>query len=143
MSVSAKQKILSVCIFLLIGTWLGACSTFSFKPAKEIVQSRVHGLMDARVNSEWGKAYEFYCPAFKEEISKDNFMSGSSMSDVLRYEIESIEINPSEGEAKVRVKSDRTAMTFEFPGVVTTQTWVKVGWDWYLYVDPKPTRSLP
>jgi hypothetical protein len=34
-------------------------------------------------------------------------------------------------------------MGFDFPGIIITQKWLKEGWNWYLYVDSKPTRSLP
>lgn len=143
MTIHSKHNALSIIIFLMIVICLGACSTFPFKPAEEVLQSRVDGLMKAKINNEWGKLYEYHCSSYKEVVSRDKFLSRSRMSSVLRYEIESIEISPSEDEATVKVKSDMNVMSIDFPGIIITQRWLKEGWNWYLYVDNKPTRSLP
>jgi hypothetical protein len=140
MTLSSKQKILMGVIFLILGAYLGACSTFSFRSAEEQLRARVDGLMTARINSEWGKVYEFYAPAYKENNSRDAFVAKSRQSNVLRYQIESIEIAPSGDEATVKVKNDMSALTFEFPGIVMTQRWVKTGWNWYLDVNSKSEK---
>lgn len=143
MAINSKQKILMGFIFLIIGACLSACSVFQFKPAKEVLQSRVQGLMDAKINNEWGTVYEFYASSYKEHYSRDAFLMKSRKSSVLRYEIESIEINPSGDEATVKIKNDMSAMSFEFPGIVMTQKWVKEGWSWYLQVNPVSKKELP
>jgi hypothetical protein len=135
MALSSRQKILTGVIFLILGAYLGACSTFPFRPAQEELRARVDGLMTARINNEWGKVYEFHTPSYKENTSRDAFLGKSRQSNVVRYEIESIEISPSGDEATVKVKNDMSAMNFDFPGVVMTQKWVKVRWNWYLEVN--------
>ena len=70
------------------------------------------------------------------------FLSINRKSDLLKYEIESIEISPSGDEATVKIKTDMAAMSFEFPGVVLTQKWVKVGWTWYLQVNKESKEGL-
>lgn len=142
MTLSSKQKILMGIIFLILGAYLGACSTFPFRPAEEELRARVDGLMTARINSEWGKVYDFYAPSYKENNLRDAFIGKSRQSNVARYEIESIEISPSGDEATVKVKNDMSAMSFEFPGIVMTQRWVKDGWNWYLDVNSKSQKSF-
>jgi hypothetical protein len=143
MTLHAKHNALSIIIFLMIVVCLGACSTFSFKPAQEVLQSRVDGFMKAKINNEWGELYEYYCSSYKEAVSRDKFLTKSRMCSDSNYEIESIEISPAEDEATVKVKTDKSVMGFDFPGIIITQKWLKEGWNWYLYVDSKPTRSLP
>jgi hypothetical protein len=145
MTMRSKHKFLIIFSFLMMAICLGACSTFPFKPAEEVLHSRVDGLMKAKVSNEWGEIYEYYCSSYKDVMSRDKFLirNGSRMSSAIRYEIESIEINPSGDEATVKVKSDVDIIGIEFKGIIMTQTWLKEGWDWYLYVDNKPTRSLP
>ncbi len=143
MTIHSKNIVLSIFIFLVIGVCLGACSTFPFKPAEEVLRSRVDGLMKAKVNNEWGEIYEYHCSSYKEAISRDNFLVRSRMSSIKRYEIVSIEISPSEDEATVKLKNDMNVMSFDFPGIIMTQKWLQEGWSWYLYVDHTPTRSLP
>ena len=131
----AKRRIVLGCMVCVIGICLNACGIFKIKPAAEVLTERVSGLMDAKISNDWGKVYDFYDPSYKAKKPKDAFVGINRQSQIIKYEIESIEIAPSEDTATVKVKYTAKAMGFEFNGIINTQTWMKRGWTWYLQVN--------
>jgi len=118
---------------------LSACQglpMMSSQPPEAVLEKRVAGLMNAKVNQDWGSFYTYLDPAFQEKVSKKNFMNRSRDVRFTDYSIQSIQIAPSGEEATVAVLYDMMAKAFHFTDQRDTQKWVKKGRKWYLEMKP-------
>ena len=114
---------------------LSACQSLplmSSQPPEAVLEKRVAGLMNAKVNQDWGSFYTYLDPAYQEKVSKKNFINRSRDVRFTDYSIKSIKIGPSGEEGKVTVLYDMMARAFHFTDQRDTQKWVKKGGKWYL-----------
>ncbi len=130
-----------VSLFGVLGlAWLlSACQGLPMMPSQppeEVLEKRVAGLMDAKVNQNWGSFYTYLDPSFKEKVSRQNFINRSRDVRFTDYSIQSIEIGPSGEEATVSVLYDMMARAFHFTDQRDTQKWLKKGGKWYLEMKP-------
>lgn len=134
MNTRSCRTILSVIIMITSFASLHACSTFTLKPAQDVIRDRVQGLMNAKINNDWAKVYDFLSPSYKKTISKDNFARINRGVYFTKYAIDSIEVQPSGTEAKVVLTYDANMKGFDFNNNKETQTWIKSGWNWYVEI---------
>jgi hypothetical protein len=131
---SLKKGWIVLLIMMFATGWLCSCSTLPFRSPEENLRIKVEDMMNARVNDDWGKVYEYLDSGYRNRISKTNFLNIRREMDITKYKIESIEILPSGKEATVLVKQDITIKVFDFKDQPEKQQWVKDGFSWYLIV---------
>lgn len=142
MKTGQLRKFFSIGILILLVGSLGACSLKHASPSgEEALRQRVSRMMQAKIDDDWGKVYEFQAPEYKKAVSKDKFLGINRKMSVLRYSIESLEMAPSGKEATVEVKFAASVRGFEFEGMVNTQQWVKIKGTWYEKAETE--RSKP
>jgi len=127
-----QTRVSLLAVQLLVVTILGGCALLPVKSSEESLRERVSLYMQARVDEQWSNVYEFFDPAYRKEVSKEEFLSAPARFDFRGYSIDTIEIAPSEKEATVRLKVDISVQGFEFKGTPERQQWIKDGRTWYI-----------
>jgi len=102
-----------------------------FQPPEQALQSRVTGMMTARVDKNWAELYKFLEPGYKKRVSKESFVGIQRDIFYSNFSVESLTIAPSGKEAVVMVKYDMEVMSFDVPDHRETQNWMKTGFQWY------------
>jgi hypothetical protein len=129
-----KRGWIVILMMMLSAVWLCSCSTLPFRSPEENLRIRVDEMMNARVNDDWGKVYDYLDSGYRNRISKTNFLNIRREMDITSYKIESIEVLPSGKEATVQVKQNISIKVFDFKDQVEKQQWVKDGFSWHLKV---------
>lgn len=120
--------ILVVLAALAVGAWQALPLLQS--PEKAL-QSRVAGMMTARVDQNWAEIYKYLVPEYKKKVSKESFLGVQRNISFNNFSVETVKIAPSGNEAVVTVKYDMKIMSFDVPDHRETQNWVKSGFKWY------------
>jgi hypothetical protein len=132
----SMQKGWSVFFIMMLGmVWVSSCSTLPFRSSEDALRIRVEEMMNARIDDDWGKVYDYLDSAYRNKMSKKNFLNIKREIDYTNYKIESIEILPSGKEAMAQVKQSISIKVFDFKDQPEKQQWVKEGFSWYLKVD--------
>ncbi len=118
---------------------MAGCATLSFKPADQQIRQRVEGMMNAKIENDWGKVYDYYGPAYKKTMPKDTFARMARAVYFTKFTITSIEVGPSGKEAVVKLTYDVVMKGFDFKDISETQKWINDGWNWYQDIDPSAT----
>lgn len=118
-----------------------ACQSLPLQAPEEALEKRVAGMMEARVNGNWIKVYEYLDPEYKKNVTKNEFISTDRNISYSDFSIESVRIS-SEKQAEVFVKYDMTVLSFEVPGHKKTQNWVKHRGKWYFKMDTDTGMGL-
>jgi hypothetical protein len=136
MKTRSHIKTLSILLLTTVLTALIAgCASFPFKSDEEVIRERVEGLMNAKISNDWGKVYDYYSADFKKTKEKSSFASMNRGLYFTKYTINSIEIEPSKKEAKVKITYNANMKGMDFKDNPETQTWIKEGWNWYQFID--------
>jgi hypothetical protein len=120
---------------IVLSALIAGCASFPFKSNEEVIRERVEGMMNAKINNDWGKVYDYYCSSYKKTKEKGSFASLNRGLYFSKFTINSIEVQPSNDEAKVKITYDAIMKGMDFKNNIETQTWVKEGWNWYLFID--------
>lgn len=142
MVVEQTKKAFSMLSLVMVLCSLAACRSMPAKPAGEVLRERVDGYMQAKIAKDWEKVYDFFLPADMGDLSKEAFAERKRKVEVLRYTIQSVEIDDSGTDATVRVQYAVNVRSFEFKGLVDTQHWQLQDGQWYLRVDKQDEKSL-
>jgi len=127
-------------LLIFIGSVLTACQTLPFKSNGASLKQRVKGMMEAKINQDWGRFYSYLEPAFKEKVSKKDFVNKKRGVRFTGFSIKSIQIKPSGKEAVVEVLFDMTIKSYSFTDQEDSQVWVKKKRNWYMA--HQPTNAL-
>jgi hypothetical protein len=134
MKINSKQTVLFLFVIIITATLLNACATLQLKAPDEVLRERAEGLMNAKMNNDWGEVYEYFDSSYRKSKSKENFVKINREMHLLKYAIDSIEIDPSGEEATVKVRYDVNLKIFEFNDILDTQQWIKQGSNWYIQI---------
>jgi len=129
---SAMSMILLTAVLTAL---ISGCASFPFKSDEEVIRERVEGLMNAKIENNWGKVYDYYSSSYKKTKEKNSFASMNRGLYFTKFTINSVEIQPSNKEAKVKITYDAVMKGMDFKNTVETQTWIKEGWNWYQFID--------
>lgn len=144
MSIRRTGKWVSACIVPVFVLCMAACSMMQQNgpSGEKALQKRVEAMMEAKVKDDWGRVYEYLEPDYKKKVSKEEFLGIRRKMTVLRYNIKSIEMEPSGRKATVTVKFAAEARGFEFDNLRDIQTWLKKGGVWYEQVKAKKQKPF-
>ena len=134
-NLSIQKKWIALLILMVTAICMCACSTLPFRSSEDSLRTRVEEMMNARINDEWDKVYDYLDPGYRNRISKTNFINIRREMDFTKYSIISVEVQPSGKEAFVQIKQDMSMKVFEFKDQPEKQHWVKDGFSWYLKVN--------
>ena len=134
MKINSNQKILFVLFIVIISLASTACAALKSKAPDEALRERVQGMMQAKINKDWGAVYTYFDESFQKRESKEVFSKKIGEIIFKTYTIESIEILPTGKDATVKIKSDIQAKGFDFKGTPETQHWIMEGGEWRLQV---------
>lgn len=98
---------------------------------------RVEGMMEAKINNDWGGVYDYLEPAYRNIQAKDAFVNKTRDILFTRYAIEAQEVDQNGMKAAVKINFDVSTKGFDFKNNIETQNWVKEEGDWYLQVPPE------
>ena len=138
MKINSNQKILFVLFIVIISLASTACAALKSKAPDEALRERVQGMMQAKINKDWGAVYTYFDESFQKRESKEVFSNKIGGMVFKAYSIEKIEILPSGKEASVKIKSDIQAKGFNFKGTPETQHWIMEEREWRLQVPVRP-----
>jgi hypothetical protein len=114
---------------------IAGCASFPFKSDEAVIRERVEEMMNAKINNDWGKVYDYYSSSFKKTKDKDSFTRINRGLYFTSFTINSIEVQPSKKEATVKITYDAMMKGMDFKKNTETQTWIKEGWNWYMFID--------
>jgi len=134
MKIHSSQKIFCVLFIVMIALASTACAALRSKAPDEALRERVQGMMQAKINKDWGTVYTYFDESFQKRESKEAFSNKIGSMIFKAYTIEKIEILPSGKEATVKIKGDIQAKGFDFKGTPSTQHWIMEGGEWRLQV---------
>jgi uncharacterized protein YchJ len=122
-------------LLLIVSVFLiSACQSLPLRSPEEVLEKRVSEMMDARVNNNWSRVYQYLDPDFKKNVTKNEFAATDRNIFYSNYAIEDIKL-VSENQAAVSVKYDMRVMSFDVSGHRETQNWVKQRGKWYFKMD--------
>ena len=134
MKKNSNRKILFVLFIVIISLASTACAALKSKPPEEALKERVQGMMQAKINKDWGSVYTYFDESFQKRESKEVFSNKIGGIIFKAYTIESIEILPTGKDATVKIKSDIQTNGFDFKGTPETQHWIMEEGEWHLQV---------
>ncbi|MDA8405180.1 MAG: hypothetical protein M0Z56_13440 [Desulfobacteraceae bacterium] len=134
MKINSSRKILFFLFIVIISVASAACAVLQSKAPEEALRERVQGMMQAKINKDWGAVYTYFDESFQKRESKEVFSKKIGEIIFKTYTIESIEILPTGKDATVKIKSDIQAKGFDFKGTPETQHWIMEGGEWRLQV---------
>ncbi|MFZ5765699.1 MAG: hypothetical protein ACOY4H_08890 [Thermodesulfobacteriota bacterium] len=116
-----------------------ACSTMNMtaQPPEEALRERVEQMMQAKTEEKWDIVYDLCDHAYRDKVSKEEFLKRKHNIGFVSYAVDQIAIKPSGAEADVTLKLDMLMMGFLFEKTPTVQQWVKEDGKWYFVMkDP-------
>jgi hypothetical protein len=142
MKTKANKTLTILFISILMAFTLTACSTFPHRPADQAVRIRVEGLMTAKLNKDWAKAYTFFDESYQKAVSENQFIRKIEKIELKAFTIKSITVEPDGDMATVKVKSDVSIGGFDFKANTETQHWIRQGGEWFLQVPPRDSKEF-
>ena len=142
MKINANRMLSLMIVIIMATALLNACSSLPFMPKEETLKERVEGLMNAKINNNWGKVYTYFDPSYKKSISKETFLAKKREIQFIKFAIESINVEASRVEATVKIKYDVIMRGFKFKDSFENQRWIKNGRKWYMQATPPETSKI-
>ena len=121
---------------------LNACQSLPLRPPGAELEDRVAGLMQAKIDEDWGKFYDYLDPAYKTEVSLQSFLNRPRDAKYTDFVIDTIEINPSGAAADVLVRYDMNFRSYHFTDQRDSQQWVKKDGTWYLKINDENAMGV-
>lgn len=136
-----RNSIFAALAFLTMLCFGCGCAKCTLVPVgkmdeKDLLKDNVTQLMDAKVAGKWDVVYDFCDPAFRQKMSKSDYLRGKKLQ-FKGYTIRNLEILPSGNEANVEISNQISMEGYDFNNAPEVQHWVKTDGKWYLKAKEK------
>ena len=140
-----RRLVQIVCGFIclmLMGISVAGPLTAAEKDPEAEIHERVEQLMKAKVSDDWETVYNLYNNAYRESITKTNFLRKPRNMVYKEFEIDGIDVLPTGTEANVTVKSGFMIQGYEIKDAPEKQKWVKEEGQWFQKVNPEDAKQF-
>lgn len=114
---------------------LASCTHMAIRDKAVPLEKRAAAFWEAKVQGDWGKAYDFLCNDYKVQTTREDFVRSAGLR-VLSFKVEAIDLQEGGKTAVVTVSFDTAAMGFELKGVKIKDEWINEDGDWRIC--PRP-----
>ena len=105
------------------------------------IRERVNALWTAKKEKQWENVYGYYCDAFKQKKSKDDFIKSSNL-EVNNFSIVSVEPWNNFKGAEVLISFESKTFGIDMKNIQIRETWAKEGRQWYACPSGSGAKSL-
>jgi len=110
-------------VFVVLFLILASCTHMAVRDEVISLENRVGAFWEAKVQGEWGKAYDFLCDDYRAQTPRKDFGRSANLR-ILSFKIEAIELQDGDKKAIVTVSFDTTSMGFELKGIKIKDEWI-------------------
>ena len=105
------------------------------------LEKRVAAFWEAKVQGDWGKAYDFLCDDYRAQTPREDFVRSADLR-ILSFKVEAIDLQEWDKKAVVTVSFDTTAMGFELKGIKIKDEWINEDNVWRICPRPGGFKGI-